>query len=108
MNHSQETLNRREFLHKSSLATAGVLAASSAFASGTSAKRKVAMVGTGHRGTSMWGIPVIKEFGDIIEFVGLCDINPGRAETARKMLNVNCPLYTDFEKMMRETKPDLL
>jgi predicted dehydrogenase len=109
MNNHQETVNRREFLQKSSLATAGVLASSSLFANAsTTAKRKVAMVGTGHRGTSMWGVPVVKEFGDVVEFVGLCDINPGRAETARKMLNVTCPLYTDFEKMMRETKPDLL
>ena len=109
MNTPQETFNRREFIQKSSLATAGMLASSTLFANATpSAKRKVAMVGTGHRGTSMWGIPVVKEFGDVIEFVGLCDINPGRAETARKMLNVTCPLYTDFEKMMAETKPDIL
>ena len=109
MNTPQETFNRREFIQKSSLATAGMLASSTLFANATpNAKRKVAMVGTGHRGTSMWGIPVVKEFGDVIEFVGLCDINPGRAETARKMLNVTCPLYTDFEKMMAETKPDIL
>ncbi len=71
-------------------------------------KRRVAMVGTGHRGTSMWGIPVVQEFGDIVDFVGLCDKNIGRATTAQKLMNVTCPVYTDFDKMMRETKPDVL
>ena len=66
------------------------------------------MVGTGHRGTGMWGTPVIKEFVDHVEFVGLCDINPGRVETARSMLKLTCPTYTDFDKMMKEVKPDLL
>lgn len=66
------------------------------------------MVGTGHRGTSMWGSSIIKEHGDKIEFVGLCDINPGRVETARKMLGLSCPTYTDFDKMMKETKPEKL
>jgi len=56
----------------------------------------------------MWGIPVIKEFGDLVEFVGLCDINPGRVATAKNMMKVNCPTYTDLDKMLKETKPDLL
>ncbi|MFN3849977.1 MAG: Gfo/Idh/MocA family oxidoreductase [Spirosomataceae bacterium] len=98
---------RREFLQKSSILTAGVMAGGTALAQ-PFAKRKVAMVGTGHRGTGMWGTPVIKEFGDIIEFVGLCDKNIGRAETAKKMLDVSCKTYIDFEAMMREQKPDLL
>lgn len=66
------------------------------------------MVGTGVRGIGMWGTPVIKEFGDVIEFVGLCDINPGRVETAKNKLALSCPVYTDFDKMMKETKPDRL
>lgn len=71
-------------------------------------KTKLAMVGTGDRGTGMWGIPVLSEFGSQVSFVGLCDINQGRAETARKMMEIECPVYTDFDKMMRETKPDRL
>jgi predicted dehydrogenase len=102
-------LGRRGFLQQASVATAGLLAGSLSDVLGTTmGKRKVAMVGTGHRGTGMWGSPVVKEFGDIIDFVGLCDINRGRAETAKKMLGVNCPIYTDFDKMMQDTKPDLL
>ena len=66
------------------------------------------MVGTGHRGTGMWGTPVLAEFRDQVEFVGLCDINPGRVATAQKMLKVSCPTYTDFDRMMKEQKPDIL
>jgi predicted dehydrogenase len=71
-------------------------------------KQKIAMVGTGQRGTSMWGTPVIAEFKDQVEFVGLCDINPGRVETAKKMMGLSCATYTDFDKMMKEMKPDKL
>ncbi|KAA9339904.1 Gfo/Idh/MocA family oxidoreductase [Hymenobacter busanensis] len=66
------------------------------------------MVGTGHRGTGMWGTQALKEHGDIIEFVGLCDVNKGRLETAKKMMGVSCPTFTNFEEMMRKTKPELL
>ena len=73
-----------------------------------SKKKRIAMVGTGGRAISMWGIPVIAEFSNLIEFVGLCDINPGRVETAKKKMKLSCPTYTDFDKMMQETKPDEL
>ena len=42
------------------------------------------------------------------QLVGLCDINPGRVETGKTILGVNCPVFTDFAKMMRDTKPDIL
>ena len=66
------------------------------------------MIGTGVRGIGMWGTPVIREFGNEIEFVGLCDINPGRVETGKQKMRLSCPTYTDFDKMMKETKPDKL
>ncbi|GAA4460268.1 Gfo/Idh/MocA family oxidoreductase [Nibrella saemangeumensis] len=106
---NEDFLSRRTFIQKSTLAAAGLATFIGLDALGRPlAKRKVAMVGTGHRGTSMWGVPVIKEFGDIVEFVGLCDTNKGRLETAKKMLNVSCPTFTNFEEMMRQTKPDML
>jgi predicted dehydrogenase len=71
-------------------------------------KKKIAMVGTGHRGTSMWGIDVIKDYGDEIEFVGLCDKNPGRVKTAQKMMNLSCTTYTNLDQMLKETKPEVL
>src|SRR5687768_15036366 len=101
-------MDRRDFLHTSGL-LAGALATENIFASSsqnTTVKKRVAMVGTGSRGIGMWGRPVIKEFGDQLEFVGLCDINPGRVDYAKKILGLSCPTFTDFDKMMKETKPE--
>ncbi len=100
---------RRAFLTQISL-----LAAGSAFAVPSinwglkDEKLKVVLTGTGVRGTSFWGKRLVDQYGDILEFVGLCDINPGRLEYALKYMGVSCPTYTDFEKMIAETKPDLV
>jgi predicted dehydrogenase len=71
-------------------------------------KLRLAMIGTGHRGTGMWGKDLLRDYSDNMEFVGLCDINPGRVETGKRMIGAACPTFTDFEKMMKETKPDAL
>ncbi len=47
------------------------------------AKKSIALVGTGIRGTIFWGAALNEKFGDLIEFVGLCDINPGRVAYAK-------------------------
>lgn len=102
-------MHRRTFIQNTGTALAGTLLADTLLAASSSGvKKRVAMVGTGTRGEGMWGTPVIKEFSNIIEFVGLCDINPGRLDTIKKMMKVSCPAYTDFDKMMKETKPDIL
>lgn len=105
-------MHRRNFLQQSGSLIAGSLIAESVLANTSLtapfAKKRIAMVGTGVRGIGMWGKPVIKEFADQIEFVGLCDINPGRVETAKKAMGLACPTFTDFDKMMKETKPDQL
>jgi predicted dehydrogenase len=71
-------------------------------------KLKVAMVGTGVRGTSFWGKRLVEQYPTLIEYVGLCDINPGRVEYARKAMGVTCPVFTDFAEMVSTTKPDLV
>lgn len=118
MQKESNSMSRRRFLAVSG-ALAGttvldpkskvVAAASNTFKS-NQAKQKIAIVGTGIRGITMWGSSVLKEYPDQIEFVGLCDINPGRLELAKKTIGVSCPTYSDleFEKMMKETKPDIL
>ena len=73
-----------------------------------SAKKRIALVGTGVRGLGMWGKPVIRDYKEFIQFVGLCDINPGRVQTGKEMLGVDCATYTDIDKMLKETKPELL
>lgn len=102
-------MKRREFskiLGAASAAT--VLAPSFAMGSLNSKKRKVVLVGTGIRGNSFWGKQIIDAFSDLVEFVGLCDINESRLKYAQKYIGVNCPLYSNFDKMLDETKPDLV
>jgi predicted dehydrogenase len=105
-------MKRRKFINQSSALLAGGFLSNTAAASfnwgTTKNKKRIAMIGTGSRAISMWGIPVLEEFKDMIEFVGLCDINAGRVATAKRKLKLNCPTYTDFDKMMQETKPDEL
>lgn len=105
-------MNRRDFLQQSALATGLVLPsttlADALSPSSPNAKLRVAMVGTGSRGAGMWGRSVAQRYGEQVEFVGLCDLNPGRVETVKQFMGVACPTFTDFEKMMRETKPQTL
>jgi predicted dehydrogenase len=69
-------------------------------------KTKLAVVGTGIRMIDMWGKDLLADYADYVEFVGLCDPNPGRVEFVRKYIGANCPTYTDFDKMVAESKPD--
>lgn len=102
-------MQRRNFIRKSGELLASSMLAQNSFAQpDLNNKKRVAMVGTGVRGLGMWGKPVLEEFGDTVEFVGLCDINKGRVETGKKFLGVSCNTYTDFDMMMKEAKPDAL
>ena len=71
-------------------------------------KKRYCLVGAGTRGTNMWGKRLVELYGDVVEFVGLCDRNPGRVEYGKRYLDVNCPTYTDtdFDRMIAETRPD--
>lgn len=111
---TQNKLNRRKFLATTGIAATGALlmkpmaSQATTTTTGASQKKRCAMVGTGHRGTGMWGKDIVLNYSEYVEFVGLCDINPGRVEAGKKLIGATCPTFTDFEKMMRETKPDLL
>ncbi len=104
--------SRRKFITATGTALAGSLLMNDAVAETatlfTGKRKRYAMVGTGSRGSSMWGTDVLKEYSDYVEFVGLCDKNKGRVETVKKILNVSCPTFTNFEEMMRTVKPDVL
>jgi len=111
-------MDRRKFITTSTVAAAGAIlssipgisAAKNDKLKGTvlPKKKRIALIGTGSRGTSMWGIDVIKDYSDYVEYVGLCDINPGRVEAAKKYMGATCKTFTDFEIMMKEVKPDIL
>jgi predicted dehydrogenase len=101
--------SRREFLKSISMLTAAAALPVNSFGFGKGdSQLKIALVGTGIRGTSFWGKRLVEQYSDILEFVGLCDINPGRLEYGKKYIGADCPTFANFEKMVNETKPDLV
>ena len=72
------------------------------------AKRRAALVGTGHRGFNMWGKGLVAGYGPWVELVGLCDQNRLRAERVRDAIGIEAKVYTDFAALLRETRPDLV
>lgn len=92
---------RRHFVSTTALAaTAARLGAA------PDGRRRLALVGTGDRGTSAWGRPVVREYADVAELVGLCDINSKRALASRELIGTSAPVFSDFDRMVRETRPD--
>lgn len=103
------SLSRRKFLYSISMLSSAALLPLSAFSFNTKGEKlKIALVGTGVRGNSFWGKRLVDNYSDILEFVGLSDINPGRLEYGRKYIGVNCPTFLDFEEMVQKTNPDLV
>lgn len=100
--------SRRKFLHSVSMLAATTVALPSWGFGLQNRKLKVALVGTGIRGITFWGKRLVDQYADILEFVGLSDINPGRLEFGKKHMGVKCPTYVNFDQMLSETKPDLL
>jgi len=102
-------LTRREFVKTAgSAATASLLSVNPSLAPASPARRRYAIVGTGDRGIGMWGRSLVQRYADLLEFVGLCDINSKRVAVAKEWLGVNCPTFTNFDEMCDKTKPDLL
>ncbi len=112
----ENKISRRNFLATSGIIAGSTLvnpvqnlqASSYMTAASNRNKLKVALIGTGSRGCGMWGRDLVKQYSDQLEFVGLCDTNPGRLQFAKDYIGVNCPTFTDFEKLMKDTQPDLL
>ncbi|MBY5960220.1 Gfo/Idh/MocA family oxidoreductase [Membranicola marinus] len=103
------SLNRRNFIEALGMLAAGTMINAPAKALGLYGRKlKVTLVGTGVRGTSFWGKRLVDQYPDLLEFVGLADINPGRLEYAKEYMGVNCPVYTDFDQMLTEQNPDLV
>jgi len=103
-----QNLSRREFVKTAGSAAAAVPLLSLNPSLGQTARRRYAMVGTGDRGSGMWGRALAERYADVLEFVGLCDINPKRVVAAKEMMGVNCPAFTNFDEMCEKTKPELL
>ncbi len=99
---------RRQFLKSVSMLSAYSAFPLSAFSFGKKDKLRVTLVGTGIRGSSFWGKRLVDEYSEILEFVGLCDNNPGRLEYSKNYIGANCKTYTDFNLMLNQQNPDLI
>jgi predicted dehydrogenase len=71
-------------------------------------KRKVAVVGTGHRGTGTWGRELLANCGEYIELVGLADNNSVRVERSRAAIGVDAPVFQSAEALVEAARPDTL
>jgi len=109
---SKNSINRRDFIIKTGILTSGAILSSQMtrgmFSLQNLPKKRIALVGTGSRGTSFMGKNIRDNFNDVAEFVGLCDINEGRVNYAKKLLGVDCQVFTDFNKMIKTVPIDLL
>ena len=102
-----EKINRRDFVK-----TAGVAAASTIFApaivTAQAAPKRYALVGTGHRGTGMWGKDLVTKYSGELKFVGLCDTNHKRVLVGKELIGADCPTFTNLDEMLEKAKPEIL
>ncbi len=71
-------------------------------------KRRIAIVGTGHRGAGTWGRELLAGCGEHVELVGLADHNPLRLEAARQAIGVTVPTFTDLADLIATSRPETL
>jgi predicted dehydrogenase len=71
-------------------------------------RRRYALIGTGNRGTTMWGRDLLEGWRTDVDLVAICDTNPLRAERARTMIRSNAPIYTSIEETLAQSKPELV
>ena len=112
MTHNSE-LSRRTFIKNTGAVFGGTLLSAGPFSALASRrsqneKMKIALVGTGGRGSGMFGRQLLQDYGDYVEMAGICDRNPGRLRYAKRHMNFDGPAFTDLDEMLSRTKPDWL
>ncbi|MEP7345525.1 MAG: Gfo/Idh/MocA family oxidoreductase [Gemmatimonadaceae bacterium] len=106
-----EVLTRRDFLATGAAAAVAIgmpSVGSSIIAPPRSVRRRYAIIGTGGRGSTMWAANVLAAHGDAVELVGLCDVNRKRVAEVKRRLKFDGPIFTEFDAMCDQVKPDLL
>ena len=69
------------------------------------AKHRTAIMGLGVRGKTH--LKAMLENPDSYEIVGICDIRTDVMEDVKKRFSLDVPAYTDVEKMLDETRPEV-
>ena len=107
-------IDRRSFVRTLSAAGVGLAVAPAPVGAGfsRSARKRYALVGTGVR-SQMYVDAMVRDYTETAELVGLCDKNPGRIELSRARAQehgARVPGYlaADFDRMVRETRPEVI
>ena len=73
----------------------------------TDTRQRVALVGVGHRGLSMWGLELLADYAPWVDLVALCDSNPARIARGRELLGQpDLPAYATQAALLA-AHPDL-
>ena len=99
-------ITRRAFIAAGGAALAATATPFISLQAAPQPRLRMAIVGTGNRGSLTWGQDVVKGYSDVVEIVGLCDINRKRVEAAKKLIGISAPTFVDFDRMIQETRPD--
>ena len=112
----KNNISRREFMKTSAAVGVGTMISSKSLANvimDNHDKKRYVIVGTGGR-SRMYQDALQKNYKQYCDLVGLCDVNQGRLELAQKRSQKNeaqvPPVYDakDFDKMIADTKPDVV
>src|SRR5437660_1740365 len=106
MTTKDSTITRRAFIAAGGAALAATATPFISLQAAPQPRLRMAIVGTGNRGSLTWGQDVVKGYSDVVEIVGLCDINRKRVEAAKKLIGISAPTFVDFDRMIQETRPD--
>lgn len=110
---TESGVSRRQFISTSALVGTGLLSGASAFADTPSPRKRYAIVGLGSR-SAMYRDAILKTYARHCQMVGYCDVNQGRLNLAQRKAKesagVEVPIYlaADFDRMIRETKPEVV
>lgn len=71
-------------------------------------RKSYVLVGTGNRGTTMWGRDLLEGWSEHVDLVAIIDTNRLRAERARHMIKSNAPIFDSIAEMRAAgLSPDL-
>jgi predicted dehydrogenase len=107
MTERDSSITRRAFIARGGAALAATASSIVSPLRATQQRRlRMAIVGTGSRGSFTWGQEVVAGYSDVVEIVGLCDINSKRVEVAKELIGTGARSFVDFDEMIKETRPD--
>lgn len=69
--------------------------------------KKYVVVGAGSRALYMFAKPMYSDWNHVVDFKGVFDPNTTRAQFLSEECG-NVPVFTDFQIMLKETKPDVV